>query len=64
MIKTTVREFKLTDENCDAIAEVITDFCTGIGTERREMLRYRISIEECLLFWLRNGLELRRISKN
>ena len=57
MIKTSVRKYTLTAEAIDAIAEVVTTFCTDMGTERKEMLKCRLSIEECLLYWLNNGLE-------
>jgi len=55
-MKNTVYEYKITEENrlgiCDEISEHIGDFCTQYLEEKRDILRYRLSAEECLLNWL------------
>jgi Na+/H+-dicarboxylate symporter len=37
-------------------------FCESIGVERKDALRYRLSAEECLLYWLEHGLEGSEVS--
>ena len=49
--------FVLSDQACDEIAARITEFCAAGKIERKEALRYRLSAEECLLYWLANGCE-------
>jgi hypothetical protein len=51
------REFKLDHQSCDEIADLISGFCTDAGADTRDVLRYRLSAEECLLYWLNQGLE-------
>ena len=51
------REFKLDHRSCDEIADIISGFCTDAGADTRDVLRYRLSAEECLLYWLNQGLE-------
>lgn len=53
---TTKRSFRLDAASCDEIADMIMEFCIRIGTDRKDALRYRLSAEECLLFWIDNGL--------
>ena len=56
-VKNTRESFSLTSETCDIIADRIMEFCAGIGTERKEAYKYRISAEECLLYWMEHGCE-------
>ena len=56
MIKVSATTYRLTPENCDRIAEAVTAFCTGAKIERKDMLKCRLSVEECLLYWMENGL--------
>jgi len=55
-MKNTTYEYKITEENrrsiCDEISEQIGDFCAQYLAEKRDVLRYRLSAEECLLSWL------------
>jgi Na+/H+-dicarboxylate symporter len=57
MIKNVNKNYKLTPEACDEIAELIMEFCSGIRTDRKDALRYRLSAEECLLYWMSHGCE-------
>ena len=61
MAETVRKEFILGPEVCDRISELVFDHCIGIGTERKDALRYKLSAEECLLFWLKHGCEGKRI---
>lgn len=56
-MKTIKESFVLNHESCDKIAELIMAFCQGINVERKDILRYRLSAEECLLYWMEHGLE-------
>lgn len=55
-MKTIRQSFQLNTAVCDEIAEQITEFCKRIGTDQKDMLRYRLSAEECLLYWMDHGL--------
>jgi len=49
-------EYTVTEENrlalCDAIAETVEGFCAEYISDSKELLRYRLSVEDCLLEWL------------
>lgn len=49
-------EYKLTSESCDEITGKVLEFCKEIGAESKDALRYSLSVDECLLYWLNNGL--------
>lgn len=49
--------FQLNAVSVDEISDLITEFCTSINTGEENMLRYRLSVEECLLYWLSTGDE-------
>lgn len=51
------KEFKLSAGSVDEISDLITEFCTSVKTDKKDILRYRLSAEECLLHWLANGDE-------
>lgn len=51
------KEFKLSAGSVDEISDLITEFCMSVKTEKKDMLRYRLSVEECLLHWLSRGDE-------
>ena len=51
------KNFTLSPQAIDEIAQLITDFCTEAGSEKKDTLRYRLSAEECLLYWLEHGLD-------
>ena len=53
--------FVLSERACDEIAAAIEEFCAAQKVERRTALRYRLSAEECLLYWLANGCEGKRV---
>ena len=57
--KTQAQEasFALSERACDEIAAHITAFCEELKIDRKLALRYRLSAEECLLYWLANGGE-------
>ncbi len=50
------QEFQITAENrlhlCDEISEKVGEFCKSYLTASRDILRYRLTAEECLLNWL------------
>lgn len=54
MGKTNLQEqnYVLSPEAIDDIAQALTKTCSDLGLERTKMLRYRLSVEECLLRWL------------
>ena len=45
----------LTEQTCDEFAEQITEFCMRQKTDRKNALRYRLSVEECMLYWMEHG---------
>lgn len=47
--------FSLYEEVIDEAADLIADFCRAIQCDNSELLRCRLSAEECLLDWLENG---------
>lgn len=49
------KSFALCPRACDEISDLIMDYCGKVGTERKEALRYRLSAEECLLYWMDHG---------
>ena len=55
-METIKKNYKLTEETCDETAELVTDFCNKTGADSKDVLRYRLSVEECLLHWMDNGL--------
>lgn len=50
------KNYSLTEQTCDETAELIAEFCDKVGTDNKDALRYRLSAEECLLYWMDNGL--------
>ena len=56
-MKTFNKVYKLDYAACDEIAERVTVFCQEVGADRKDAIRYRLSTEECLLFWLEQGLQ-------
>ncbi len=62
MITTFEKNFILEAETCDKISELIMDFCREAGTERNDALRYRLSAEECILYWMEHGCAGKNIS--
>ncbi len=55
------KTFELNNRSCDEIADIISGFCTDAGADQKDVLRYRLSAEECLLYWLGKGLEGSRV---
>ena len=49
------KSFILSREACDEASMLVMDFCSMIGVERKDALRYSLSIEECMLYWLDHG---------
>lgn len=47
---------------CDAVSAEIADFCAGWLKDSREVQRYRLTAEECLLRWLDGAGEGRRLT--
>ena len=49
-------EYTVSEENrltlCDEISQAVVSFCGNYITDRRELQRYRLTVEECLLNWL------------
>ena len=46
------KTFVLDPSACDEVAEQITAFGERLKLERKDILRYRLAAEECLLFWM------------
>lgn len=44
------KTFVLDPSACDEVAEQITAFGESLKLERKDILRYRLAAEECLLF--------------
>ena len=61
MAETLRKDFILRPEACDEISELVFDHCISTGTERKDALRYRLSAEECLLYWLKHGCDGKRV---
>ena len=53
------RTFELNGQSCDEIAELIDGFCMEAGAESKDVIRYRLSAEECLHI-LRYGYDKQR----
>lgn len=49
--------YKLNSQSCDEIADRINGFCADAGADPKDVHRYRLSAEECLLYWLGQGHE-------
>jgi Na+/H+-dicarboxylate symporter len=49
--------YQITDSACDQIADAIMEFCSLQKISHRDALRYRLSAEECLIYWQKNGFE-------
>jgi len=49
-------EYSISAENrlsvCDEVAELVSAFCGQYLKKKRDVLRYRLTVEECLLGWL------------
>lgn len=56
-LETIRKQFNLDARACDEISELIGAFCEKNKTEHSDAIRYRLSAEECLLYWLKGGLE-------
>ena len=56
------KQYNLTPEVCDEISEEVMSFCDRVKTDRKDKLRYRLSVEECLLSWLDKGCEGRNLT--
>ena len=55
------QEFILEASACDRIADLIMDFCRSEKVDGKDAIRYRLSAEECLLYWLQKGCEGNRV---
>lgn len=58
-----VKELKLKVEEkaIDEAADAIAAFCNTLPTEHADMLRYRLSAEECIHFWMEHGCKNREL---
>ncbi|MCR4591251.1 MAG: dicarboxylate/amino acid:cation symporter [Lachnospiraceae bacterium] len=57
-LKTPVSlKYTLTKQSCDEISEQISAFCESRKIDSKDALRYRLSAEECILYWLEHGCE-------
>ena len=61
-MKATENAFVLSNEACDQVADLVADFCTQLDIDRKDALRYRLSAEECLLFWMDHGCQGRTVT--
>ncbi len=55
------KQFTLSPVACDEISAEVIKYCDSIGTDRKDVQRYRLFVEDCLLFWLDNGCEGKKI---
>lgn len=55
-METSRTEYNLTSESCDNITNKVLQFCKQVGAESKDALRYSLTVDECLLYWLNNGL--------
>ena len=55
--KSIQKSYSLDPAACDEVAAQIVEFCGGLGIEKKDMLRYRLSAEECMLYWMTHGCE-------
>lgn len=60
-MKASTQLFQLDEIAIDEIIDALAEFCQQVGTERKEMFRYRLSAEECLLYWIDHGLRGSRV---
>ncbi|MBR6025856.1 MAG: dicarboxylate/amino acid:cation symporter [Firmicutes bacterium] len=57
MSKPRIEKEYILDNSCiDEIAELVMQFCGAYKIDSKDALRYRLSIESCLLKWLESGL--------
>lgn len=56
------KEYGLTNNSIDEIAESVTAFLTELKTERKNLLRLRLLIEEILLDWQTHFFDQAEIS--
>lgn len=61
MAETKRKKYILDAASCDEISELIYEFCNEAGCEKKDSLRYRLSAEECLLYWIKMGCEGNRV---
>lgn len=54
--------YVLDPETVDTVSGFIMEFCEEVGTSRRDALRHRISTEECMLNWIKDGLDGEKIT--
>lgn len=55
------KSYLLSPQTCDDIAQDIMEFGDRAGGERKNLFRYRLFAEECLLNWISKGCEGRKI---
>ena len=55
------KSFILCPEACDEISNLIMDYCGKVGTERKDAIRYSLSAEECMLYWMEHGCKEKMI---
>lgn len=60
-IKTINKTFELNVRSCDEISDAVNEFCKEAGADSKDILKYRLSAEECLLYWMSQGLEGREV---
>ena len=51
-IETITKDYRLTEEAIDSIAEETESFLYSVGIERANVFRIRLSLEEALLRWM------------
>ena len=61
-MKAVTKLLQLDEAAIDEVTDAIAEFCQQVGTEHKDMLRYRLSAEECLLYWLDHGLRGNQVS--
>ncbi|MCQ2547941.1 MAG: dicarboxylate/amino acid:cation symporter [Clostridia bacterium] len=58
-------EYLLDSQNklkvCDQVSEVVREFCGAYTSDEKEINRYRLTIEECLLNWFDRGCDGRKL---
>lgn len=56
------KTFEMNEQCCDEIADLVSGVCNDVGADSKDALRYRLSAEECLLYWLNHGFEGRKVT--
>ena len=60
-METVNREYQLLPETCDRVAEDVSEFCAKSHVDNRDAIICRLSIEDCLMYWINHGLSEKKV---